>query len=60
MTGMVIDQGNLDALVASIRQMEEKSLSPNVCRKRAEEYFDKDKCFKMYLDLYETLVNISK
>ena len=26
------------------------------CRKRAEEFFDKDKCFEKYVELYEELV----
>ena len=26
------------------------------CRKRAEEHFDKDKCFERYIELYESLL----
>lgn len=32
-------------------------LSSADCRKRAEEHFDKDKCFEEYVELYESLQN---
>ena len=55
-TGIVIEQGNIDALVEAIKQMKEKLFSSIDCRKRAEENFDKDKCFKKYIDLYESII----
>lgn len=55
-TGVVIEQGDVDGLVAAIRMMKEKHLSSTDCRKRAEERFDKDKCFEKYLELYEKLI----
>lgn len=55
-TGVVIEQGDVDGLVAAIRMMKEKPLSSTDCRKRAEERFDKDKCFEKYLELYEKLI----
>lgn len=36
--------------------MKEQPLSGEDCRKRAEEYFDKDKCFEKYIELYERLI----
>ena len=56
-TGMVIEQGNVVALVNAVMQMKDKPLSSADCRKRAEELFDKDKCFEKYVELYEELVN---
>ena len=32
-------------------------LSSEACRKRAEECFDKDKCFERYVELYEEFLN---
>lgn len=56
-TGMVIEQGNLNALANAIMWMRENPLSSEDCRKRAEELFDKDKCFEKYVELYEELLN---
>ena len=56
-TGMVIEQGNVVALANAVMQMKDTPLSSADCRKRAEELFDKDKCFERYVELYEELVN---
>lgn len=42
----------LDAIV----HMKEYPLASSDCRKRAEENFDKDKCFEKYIELYENLL----
>lgn len=56
-TGVVVEQGNVTALANAIMQMKDKPLSAEACRKRAVEYFDKDKCFEKYVELYEELLN---
>lgn len=38
-------------------QMKYQPLSSADCRKRAEEFFDKDKGFEKYVQLYEELLN---
>lgn len=55
-TGMVVEQGNIKQLVAAILKMKERPLSSSDCRKRAEEYFDKDKCFEKYIKLYDEIL----
>ena len=55
-TGVVVEQGNVDALADSIRKMKDSPLSSTDCRRRAEEHFDKDKCFEKYIELYESLI----
>ena len=55
-TGVVIEQGDVTALANAIMQMREKPLSSVDCRKRAEEHFDKDKCFEKYIELYGGLL----
>lgn len=55
-TGIVLEQGNVEALADALRQMKERPLSSAACRKRAEECFDKDKCFEKYIRLYESLI----
>lgn len=56
-TGIVVEQGDVDALADAIRKMKAHPLYPADCRKRAEEHFDKDKCFEKYIELYERLMN---
>lgn len=62
-TGAVVEQGNLEALAATIREFRDtdfKKRHSADCRKRAEECFDKDKCFEKYVELYERLMNDNK
>ena len=55
-TGMVVEQGDIAGIVDAIRELHAHPLSAEVCRKRAETYFDKDKCFEEYIRLYESLI----
>ena len=57
-TGVVVEQGNVEALADAIRKMKANPLSSEACRKRAEEHFDKDKCFEKYIELYEEIANL--
>ena len=56
-TGIVVEQGNVTALANAIMEMKQHPLSSNDCRKRAEDYFNKDKCFEEYVKLYNELIN---
>lgn len=55
-TGIVVEQGNIEALADAIRKMKASPLSSDDCRERAEQYFDKDKCFEKYINLYADLI----
>lgn len=55
-TGVVVPQGDVEALAEAIREMRANPLSREDCRKRAEECFDKEKCFGEYVGLYERLL----
>ena len=59
-TGVVVEQGDVNALANAIKGMKAIPLSSEDCRKRAEERFDKDKCFEEYVELYEHLLHGSK
>lgn len=59
-TGVVVEQGNIEALADAIRRMREHPLSGADCRRRAEEHFDKDRCFEKYIELYESLLDCDK
>ena len=56
-TGVVIEQGNINALADAIMNMRDYPLSSEDCRKRAEDMFDKERCFEEYIDLYNKLLN---
>lgn len=56
-TGVIIEQGNVEALANAIYQMRHTPLSSSDCRLRAENLFNKDKCFEKYMELYEHLIN---
>lgn len=55
-TGMVVEQGNIETIADAISKIKEHTPSSADCRKRAEEHFDKDKCFEKYIELYEGLL----
>lgn len=55
-TGVVIEQGNVEALAEAISNMKAKPLSSVDCRQRAVNCFDKNKCFDEYIKLYEKLL----
>lgn len=58
-TGIVVEKGDLNALVHSINEIlnhPEKYNNTN-CRKRAETHFNKDIQFTKYIDLYEEILN---
>ena len=55
-TGMVVEQGDVEGIIRSIRELRQRPISANVCRQRAVEHFDKDKCFAEYIRLYESLI----
>ena len=55
-TGMVVEQGDVEGIIRSIRELRQRPISAAVCRQRAEVLFDKDKCFEEYIKLYENLL----
>ena len=55
-TGVVVEQGDINAIAESIKAMCKKPLDSNDCRKRAEERFNKDECFGKYIELYNRLI----
>ena len=58
-TGVVVEQGDLEAMADAIKVVcggDREKYRKN-CRKRAEECFDREKCFDKYLNLYEHLLH---
>ena len=59
-TGRVVEQGNIDAVIDAIHEvdgMDREQLRAD-CRKYAEEHFDKQKCFQQYINLYKEILNM--
>ena len=54
----MVEQGDVAGMAEAIREIcaKGKDYYTEACRKRAEELFDKDKCFEKYVELYEGLV----
>lgn len=55
-TGMVVEQGDVEGMIRCVRDLKSRPISAAVCRQRAVEHFDKDKCFEEYIKLYENLL----
>lgn len=55
--GIVVPYQDVQGLASAIvRVCGNKAFTSEACRKRAEEYFDKNKSFQKYLDLYSSLL----
>ncbi len=54
-TGFVVKQGDVSRLIEKIAHVitAGKGAYSTACRERATNHFDKDKCFKEYIQLYE-------
>lgn len=57
-SGIIVEQGDINTLKKAIEQVcsNGKAYYNRACRKRAEEHFDKNKCFLQYLELYNELL----
>lgn len=55
-TGMVVEQGNVEGVIRCVRELRQRPISATICRQRAVEHFDKDKCFEEYIRLYKSLI----
>lgn len=56
-TGIVVEQGDIEGIAQAIYKLKDNPLSSEDCRKRAEEHFDKNKCFEKCIDLYESILS---
>ena len=56
-TGVVVEQGDVSAMAEAIKDVcgSDRERYAAACRKRAEEHFDKDKCFERYIALYRSI-----
>lgn len=56
--GYVIESGNIEQLLSTIAKIKSngKVYYSENCRKRAENKYDKNKCFQQYIDLYNEIL----
>ena len=59
--GIVVEKGNYEALHSAIESLrneneEERRARRLACREHAEKYFDKNKCYKKYIELYSNMI----
>lgn len=59
-TGIVVEQGDIDALVRAIRHLKDEPIASESCRFRAVSRYDKKERFMDYIRLYEKLLNKKK
>lgn len=55
-TGVIVEPGDVNGLVEAIHKIKDQPLLAEDCRKRAEEYFDMNRCFVKYISLYQQLI----
>lgn len=57
-TGFVVDQGDLKSVMNHMKTIQKvgKEVYSSSCRNRAEVYFNKDKNFMQYIDLYKEII----
>lgn len=56
-TGIIVEQGSLDALVNAIVDMKNTAVDSQECRRRAEVLFDREDRYNDYISLYEQLLD---
>lgn len=61
-TGRVVEQGNIEAVAKAIEELcaEDRDAMRTRCREYAVAHFDKQECFKKYLELYEEIIRKNK
>ena len=58
LTGIAVSQGDVEALAEAIKSLKDAPIDPANCRNRAVEHYDRDVCFKKYIDLYNNLMRL--
>lgn len=55
-TGVVVEQGDIKGVIAALHRMKESPFLVEDCQKRVESFFEKDRCFERYVNLYSNLI----
>lgn len=57
-TGVVVEQGDIEAMADALRYLKDNPIPSQVCRDKAESYYNKEDRFKDYIKLYEELLEV--
>lgn len=55
-TGIVVEQGDVNAMARAIAELKKHPLSAADCRVRAEAHFNRNTCFEKYIQLYNDIL----
>lgn len=55
-TGIVVEQGDVNAMARAIAELKQHPLLAADCRARAEAHFNRNTCFEKYIQLYNELL----
>ena len=55
-TGIVVEQGDVNAMARAIAELKQHPLSAADCRDRAEAHFNRNTCFEKYIQLYNDIL----
>ena len=55
-TGIVVEQGDVNAMALAIAKLKQHPLSAADCRARAEAHFNRNTCFEKYIQLYNDIL----
>ena len=55
-TGIVVEQGDVNAMARAIAELKPHPLSAADCRARAEAHFNRNTCFEKYIQLYNDIL----
>ena len=55
-TGIVVEQGDVNAMARAIAELKQHPLSAADCRVRAEAHFNRNTCFEKYIQLYNDIL----
>ena len=59
-SGIVVEQGDVGAIVEAIKHLEDVPIASEVCRQRAVSLYNKEERFMDYIRLYEQILNEKK
>lgn len=57
LTGVCVPRGNVGEIASAVINLSENRVDIEACRTRAIDLFDRDVCFRRYIDLYSELLN---
>lgn len=54
-TGFIVDKGDIKRSLEAFKEIKRQNNYKDLCRQRAEKFYDKDFCFERYVGIYEKM-----